>query len=344
MFFGVYSTTMYELMMVMLTSHALRAGVSDIPTHRERAVHLACLTAGVAALVGFYTRCREINVEMVAINVANHPERRTNCPPAQLRRYDHLSQAFNALPGLLWGWALGPVVVALLAWLYQRRLFSRMVVEWRAATARNEALEATDVLAAVGLDPGARTRRVLLKHQMQAYTELVKPLEPYVVVISLFSIPQIVGVTHFCQTQTQAAYRKGANGHTDTALPCEDIAALVLAFRAIALAMVYLRDPQTRAEAFDLPDIWRRLWNQRSGGRGRRGGGVRFEPGELDKVALVGRSTSFGRADTDIKRMGSMASRTLAELDFPAGAAWDEDPDGGAMDPVNSQIPYQRME
>ena len=52
----------------------------------------------------------------------------------------------------------------------------------------------------------------------------------------------------------------------------------------------------------------------------RRGRGVWFELDELDKVALVpvegeGRSTSFGKADADIKRMGPMACRTLAELD-----------------------------
>ena len=54
------------------------------------------------------------------------------------------------------------------------------------------------------------------------------------------------------------------------------------------------------------------------------------------------RSASLGRADRDIKRMGSMASGLLFELDDAAanehGAA---EVDG---DPAGSQIPYQRMD
>ena len=64
-FFGAYCTTMYELMMVVLTTHALYTGVGDIPASRERAVHLACLGAGAAALVGYYTRCRQLELGIV---------------------------------------------------------------------------------------------------------------------------------------------------------------------------------------------------------------------------------------------------------------------------------------
>ena len=56
-----------------------------------------------------------------------------------------------------------------------------------------------------------------------------------------------------------------------------------------------------------------------------------------------GRSSSFGKADHDIHRMGSMASRTLTELDF-CGAEQDSgEPANPALDPVGSQIPYLRM-
>ena len=266
--------------------------------------------------------------------------------PAEGDRATQLQKAVSALPGLFWGVALGPVAVALLCWIYQRLLYSEMVKAWRAAAARQQALDATSGLVRAGLDPSVRSRLVLLEVRKQAYAEVVRPLEPYISVIFLFSIPQIVGVTQRCQIQTSDAYSKGLNGDV-VSLPCEPIVQFVMAFRPIALAVVYLWDARVRAEAFDIPDAWRRLRNRRGGGG--RGGGVRFPANELDGVALVptdestereereGRPTSLGRADADIKRMGSMASKRLAEMSVA-------DQDGGPMDPVGSQIPYQLME
>ena len=111
-----------------------------------------------------------------------------------------------------------------------------------------------------------------------------------------------------------------------------------MAFQAAVLAAVdLLLDPQVRAEAFDIPGLCRKVWDKAAS----PSGGVRFPKNELDGIALVpaegeGRSSSFGKADTDIKRMGSMASKNLAELDFQDS--------GEPGDPTDSQIPYQRME
>ena len=67
MFFGVYCTTMYELMMVLISTHALRTGTGEIPGPWERGLHLACVAAGVAALVGYYLRSRDIQLDIAAI-------------------------------------------------------------------------------------------------------------------------------------------------------------------------------------------------------------------------------------------------------------------------------------
>ena len=58
MFFGVYCTTMYELV-VLVSTHALRTGKGGIPLPWERALYLAYVRAGVAALLGvlYYLRC-----------------------------------------------------------------------------------------------------------------------------------------------------------------------------------------------------------------------------------------------------------------------------------------------
>ena len=193
-----------------------------------------------------------------------------------------------------------------------------------------------------------------------AYTEVVKALEPYVIVIFAFAIAQVVGVVPECRKQTEAAVREGLAGDADAALPCEYVVQFVLSWRAVALAVAYLWDSKVRAEAFDLPELWRRFRTRiacrggagagaGAGGGGGGGGGVRFPATGcgLDTIALVptegaGRSNEYGRADGDIERMGSMASKRLGELDFPT-ASGDEGHDFAA-DPAESHIPYQRMD
>ena len=337
MFLGVWSTTMYELTMVLVATCVLRTGAADIPARAERALHLLCLGAGVCALLGFYFRCRDVTLDLAA-EVAVDGDRRSVV--AADARHAELRQRLNALPGLLWGWALGPVTLAFLGWIGQRVLYRSLLKEWADAAARNRAFDETDMMAAVGLDPNVGIRAQLLGLTKQAYADVVEPLERYVVVIFLFAVPQGVGLTEACVEQTQVAFEQARYGDANTApLPCEFVVALVMAFRAAVLAAVYLLpDPQVRAEAFDIPELCRKVWAKAAG---TGGGGVRFPKNELDGIALVpaegeGRSSSFGKADTDIKRMGSVASKNLAELDFQDN--------GEPGDPTDSRIPYQRMD
>ena len=340
MFFGAWCTTMYELAMVLVSTRALRTGVSVLPAHHERAIHLICIGPGVAALLGFFIRCREILLEIAAI-VEEADYKNRGFSDAQAARFHQAHEANRALPGLLWGWALGPVVLAFLSWIYQRRLYRSLLKDWKDARARHRAFVSTDVLAMIGLERGPETRSRLLQLRREAYTEVVERLEPYIVVIFVFAIPQAIGVSAWCWHQTQSAFQQGEDGNANGPMPCENTVQLVLSFRSIALAMVYLWDPTTRAEAFDIPELFRRSW-ARIAGTGRTSGGVRFPANEIDGIALVpvegeGRSTSFAKADTDVERMGFMASRSLRELD----AAADTGHDGG---PAGSKIPYQRME
>ena len=337
MFLGVWSTTMYELTMVLVSTYVLRTGAADIPARAERALHLLCVGAGVSALLGFYFRCRDVTLDLAA-EVAVDGDRRSVI--AADARHAELRQRLNALPGLLWGWALGPVTLAFLGWIGQRLLYRSLLKEWANAAARDQTFAETDMIAAVGLDPTVGIRAQLLELTKQAYDDVVEPLERFVVVIFLFAIPQVVGVTEACAEQTQAAIVEGwSDDAATTPLPCASVVELVLAFRAAVLAAVYLLpDPQIRAEAFDIPELCRKVWAKATGAGG---GGVRFpKNNELDGIALVpaegeNRSKSFGKADTDVKRMGFMASRKLTELDFQDS--------GEPGDPADSQIPYQLM-
>ena len=361
-FLGVWSTTMYELMMVWVSIHALRTGKGSIPATRERALHLLCVGAGVAALLGYFSRCQDLGDDVASLEAEVYAAegRHGNFSTAQKTRHDQLFEAYEALPAQLWGWALGPVVLAFLSWIFQRLLHHEMVQGWEDAKARHRAFEQTDALAAIGLDPSSDTGAKLLELIKLAYDEVVQPLELFVVVIFLFTVPQIIGVTPGCKGQTQATFDQGYAGNADAPLPCEWVVALVMAFRAPVLAAAYLLpDPKVRAEAFDIPTLCRKVWGKVAGrcGCGRRtaaSGGVRFPSNEIDGIALVeaegeGRSASFGKADHDVKRMGFMASRNLAKLDFPDAATAEEEAeehagDAGPSDPADSQIPYQRMD
>ena len=175
-------------------------------------------------------------------------------------------------------------------------------------------------------------------------------------VIVLFAIPQVVAVTAACQAQTQRAYGLGRRD-ADAALPCENVAAFVLAWRSVCLGAVYLLpDPTVRAQALDLTELCRRAWRRLVGGSAG-GDRIRFAASaELDGAGLVPadadaerRPGSYGRADRDVERMGSMAFERLAELDAAAaaqagGGQAEADEDGADRDPADSQIPYQRME
>ena len=116
------------------------------------------------------------------------------------------------------------------------------------------------------------------------------------------------------------------NDDRDAQLPCDYVVSLVMAFRAPVLAAVYLLpDPKVCLRSGPARPLTSRSsalpqWAKIAGGR-RTATEVRFPSNEIDGIVLVqaegkGRSASFGKADHDIKRMGSMASWSLAELTF----------------------------
>ena len=366
-FLGVYGTTMYELMMVLVSVHTLRTDRSGIPPRHERGLHLLCVGAGVAAATGFFVRCRELNRGMAAIIAeADYKQSASTWTGAERLRYDQLLGAAADLPGLLWGWALAPVALALVCWAYQRVLYRALLKAWTGAAAQNTAFEASDPLALIGLDPGSDTRAKLLQLRRGGYDEVVKPLEPYVIIIFLFAIPQIVALSRACADQTEAAIDSSRTvaiaATSDAGLPCLYVVEFAMAWRAVALAAVYLLpDPKSRAEAFAVSELCRRVCARLlaavAASCSRRsalaGDGVHFPDNEIDGIALVpleqgaGRSSSFRKADRDIERMGSMASRNLTSLDLAAAAVAHEagdHPDHATMDSADSQIPYQRMD
>jgi hypothetical protein len=60
-FCGKYSILTFELFMVAASIWALERGARTMPGRVEAALHMLCITGGVAAFLGFYFRCAELD-------------------------------------------------------------------------------------------------------------------------------------------------------------------------------------------------------------------------------------------------------------------------------------------
>eukprot|EP00040_Diaphanoeca_grandis_P029526 m.173072 g.173072 ORF g.173072 m.173072 type:complete len:463 (+) comp31715_c1_seq1:150-1538(+) len=92
-----------------------------------------------------------------------------------------------------------------------------------------------------------KNRLKLLELERTGYLEVVKPLEPYVLVFLVFLPPIVVLALPFCNSHTN-------NFHTCQA-PCE----MVLAYRAFGSSLVYFANKECRDQLYDVPELFRRL-------------------------------------------------------------------------------------
>ena len=122
-------------------------GTSGISRRHERALHAVCVVSGIAALLGFFLRCRDLNLEYVSLRgQLTDTSRYVTAAPgtasdsasdsaSQHDRLDAVSQETDGLPGLLWGWALVPAVLAVLVWIQQRLRYHQLLRDWSSAAA-----------------------------------------------------------------------------------------------------------------------------------------------------------------------------------------------------------------
>ena len=108
-------------------------------------------------------------------------------------------------------------------------------------------------------------RRRLLQARREAFNEVAKPLEPYIAVFVVFSIPAIVMSTAWCQAHSGATIANAAttieSGAGETFLygTCDVWCEFVLAFRSLATVTVYLVPRERRVELVAVRTTWRKL-------------------------------------------------------------------------------------
>ena len=364
MFSGVYMSVFYELMMISVSIAALKSGRSAIPKCPETAGHVVCTLAGIVAALVYFVRCRSMQEQMAALVAAYGDENFQGWNSTDVVRFQEVDEEFHHLPNVFWGWALVPEGVALVVWVYQQHLSRALQNEINAAAEKGWLRDSGDLVAVMGLDRGFATRAVLLDQCRTAIRDVVGPLQPFVLVIFAFAIPQVVGVSPECQSETERSFHRSFE-NPDTALPCTFIASMVLSFRAMSLAAVFFWDASHRAALFRFWRLVGKVWSRLNGGCGTGPSGsgygklVQFRENEIDGIQLVetdgeGRSSSFRRADNDVRLAGPETMAILFELDASQAArelatdtaAVERDDVGSDVgsDPSASRVPYELMQ
>jgi hypothetical protein len=278
-FCGKYGLVSFELLILGASIHVLR-GMSFVPPRTEATMHAACYAVAVAAFSVFYVLCARINAD--GYNVDTESEAYTNAY-TRVRLDDDLddsapsiaaSLAFqnarnaydNLVRNMLVAWD-SFVGVAVGMWVVLRVLHRRALLSLRTEATAAANAEAADVWRDLRRSVWGARRR-LLEARQEAFNEVAKPLEPYIIVFVLFAAPAFVMSTPFCQEHSGASTPgdEGAAGHlggdegTDfTYRTCDVWCEFVLAFRSLAAVTVYLGSFERRAELVAVSSTWRKL-------------------------------------------------------------------------------------
>jgi hypothetical protein len=129
---------------------------------------------------------------------------------------------------IVWMCILACVVII---WVYMRWLLAKLRSAWSANLAQSEAQWDRDLWAPSQQGERANKLRVQLIKR-DAYEEVAKPLEPYVVVFILFAVPAAVMSTDYCVDNSGAS---SANASRNISYgTCNAWCEMILSFRSIA--------------------------------------------------------------------------------------------------------------
>lgn len=281
---GKFGSVLYELFIIGASTRALMTG-AQLSAWTEGTMHFGCAAGAAMAFAAFY----------IPVSKIDETENRSNMFKALRNNFEHLGPSddlnddntFGALIAftnsrthfndvlqkflLAWNAFVG---LALLMWLIFRWKHLQLHWAWRREMTSTEVLESTDEWGKTRRSHW-RDRRRVLDLQRRAYTEVARPLEPYVVVLLIFAIPGIVMTTPWCIKWSAIkvmhvgfAGARNSTGFYNTGdgqvLLCDSICELLLAFRSAATVAVFFSAHRHRREFVNVRETIRRL------GRGLR--------------------------------------------------------------------------
>jgi hypothetical protein len=270
-FTGKYGLVCLELFIIGASMWALRSGTSAVPRWVEGCAHTSCFAAAALAFAVLYAMCSRINAN--GYNTITEDEAITGA-------YEHLGDqddlddhpvyaaylqygagrnSYDSLVrNMLVAWDL-IVGVAVVLWIALRVLHLHVLRALRSEVAAMARAESNDEWRDTRRSAW-EARRLLVKVRGDAFAEVAKPLEPYIFVFVVFSVPAIVMSTAFCQSHSgerESNYEVtgydrsgGSNNGGDQVFTygtCDVWCEFVLAFRSLATVALFLR-PRRRRE------------------------------------------------------------------------------------------------
>jgi hypothetical protein len=264
-FCGKYGLVSFEMLIVGASIRALLRGLTAVPPFVEATLHAACCTVAVLAFVVFYLMCAQINLD--GYNTATETEAFTNS-------FDHSSiddDTDDGLPALaatstfkeerddydrlvrwmlvVWNILVGVTVIL---WFVLRAMYHLALRALRVEAAASAHLEANDMWASTRRSAWESRREVLLTRR-EAFSDMVKPLEPYIAVFVVFAVPAVIMSTTFCQHESRAT-TESTSSTTElvtshiTYGQCDVLCEFALAFRSLCTVAVYLLPREGRVE------------------------------------------------------------------------------------------------
>lgn len=235
--FGKYWIVSYEIVIMLASLTALTKGVTSFSAFMEASAHGVCFFTGAIAFAVW-----------TSLTIANVRERdylleqQQNDLNGDDTYSENLGEYNNYLAWMLRIWLI-PLCVALLMWMVSRWKYHQLCEEirWKIDEQRNQNHQELW---------SVQVRSRLLELQAEACAEIMKPLEPYIVVFVVFAIPAIVMTTNYCINISSIT-----TGNAYCLVPCE----MVLALRSLATACVYFIDASNRSQLRNFPATLRRL-------------------------------------------------------------------------------------
>lgn len=215
---------------------------------------------------------------------------------AASRRFDAGRKAYDALVQQMLQVWIGFLVLAVLSWAHLRRSYARLLARSHALAQHTTASEAADAWA--------QTRRAewramcdVARLQREAYAGVARPLEPYVWVLIAFGVPACVMATDWCENRSTAQAGSVAAAGNDpniTYQTCDVWCELALAFRSLAVVVVYFLPRERRAELINVRKTGGLLLARclRCCGRGSGDKGDEVELVTLSEVSTIGASVA----------------------------------------------------
>eukprot|EP00041_Stephanoeca_diplocostata_P022690 m.543638 g.543638 ORF g.543638 m.543638 type:complete len:398 (-) comp22130_c0_seq9:3815-5008(-) len=242
-FGGKYAMVFYEILIVAVSVHALKVGKSTISRRLEVFAHCTCWLIGLGVFLAWFMESKPLVAKYVEVlqpfstyydehangNLTKDEITHLERLRAHTAHYD--DGVYRTLLMMFLRVWLAPFFLLILLWLTSRYLYTRTV-----QYGRREIVEHDRDWSQHGcIDPDLPeviVRRRLLEIRCDAYKEIVRPLDPYVLVFLIFVIPVIVISSEECV-------------HGNDGL-CQPSCEMVLSLRSLATACAFFGDHTNR--------------------------------------------------------------------------------------------------